>query len=573
MYELTHAPGDYSLKAETYGFESATQMVTVERDGISTANFVLEELPKGTVSGKVTNEATGEPVENATIYLVEDAQVTPVHSNENGDYSLTAYEGSYTVKITASGFYSKEATVDLEGDIDLNFELEPFIGYPGEISYDDGTAENAKAFYDAGNGWAVKMSLNEGEEKAFVKGGMFRFWDTEWPVPGGTEFAVEVWDATGPDGAPGNKLAGPIIGEAKRNGEWTIVDLSQEGIIAEGDFFLVYIQTKANPNMPGLATDENGPLSERNWQYVGGSWSPAPADEGNYMIRALVDYEVTPPVITWPKDGSFTNQEQTVIEGTSSPGTTVHIFNGEEEAASVETSEEGTFSKVITLDSGENVITAKASTENGTTDSSDPISIVLDQSKPQLTIDNPDDGDKLNTETVTVTGTAGDENLAWVKVNGKKTSVQDGNYSERILLTNGENTIKVVAQDLAGNKTTKTVTVDVKYTEPEITNLLPAEDVELIAGESVKIDFNSEKDLDATFVIRIPLTNARAGIQNAIELPLREVSDGKYEGYWTATNTIKADGAEIEVIVRDDYGNETRKTAEGKLYISSKIPK
>lgn len=573
LYEFNHAPGEYTLKAETYGFESRTQTVTVEADRASTANFVLEELPTGTISGTVTNEATGQPIENATIYLVEDAQVTPVHTNANGEYSLTAYEGSYTVKITAPEFYSSESTVDLEGDVNLDFQLEPFIGYPGEIGYDDGTAENARAFYDAGNGWAVKMSLNEGEEKALVRGGLFRFWDTEWPVPGGTEFAVEVWDATGPDGAPGNKLAGPIVGEAQRNGEWTTVDLSQEGIITEGDFYLVYIQTKANPNAPGLATDENGPLSERSWQYVGGSWTATPSEEGNYMIRALVDYEVTPPVITSPEDGTYTNQEKAVIEGTSSPGTTVHLFNGEEEAVSVEASDEGAFSGEITLQAGENIITAKASTENGMTDPSEPVTIVLDQAKPQLTIDSPANGDKLNTETVTVTGTVADENLDWVKVNGKKTPVEDGEYSERILLTNGENTIKVVAQDLAGNKTAKKVMVDVKYTKPEISNLLPAEDKELKAGESVKIEFNSETDLDATFVIRMPLTNARAGVQNAIELPLREVSDGKYEGYWTATNTIKAAGAEIEVIARDDYGNETRKTAEGKLYIHSKIPK
>ncbi|MBP1079926.1 MULTISPECIES: S8 family peptidase [Bacillus] len=573
LYELTHASGDYTLKAETYGFESSNQSVTVEADGTSTANFVLEELPKGTISGTVTNKATGQPIENATIYLVEDAQVAPVHTNANGEYSLTAYEGSYSVKITAPGFYSSESTTDLTGDVSLDFQLEPFIGYPGEIGYDDASAENAKVFYEAGNGWAVKMSLNEGEDKALVRGGLFRFWDTEWPVPGGTEFAVEVWDATGPNGAPGKKLAGPVIGEAQRNGEWTTVDLSQEGIIVEGDFYLVYIQTKANPDAPGLATDENGPLSERSWQFVGGSWSQTLAEEGNYMIRALVDYEVTPPVITSPEDGTFTKHRQTVIEGTSSPGTTVKIFNGEEEAASVETSEDGTFSKEITLNDGENVITAKVSAENGTTDPSEPVTIVLDQSKPELTITSPSEGDKLNRETVTVTGTAADENLDWVKVNGKKTSVEDGRYSERILLNNGANTIKVVAQDLAGNKVTKNITIDVKYTKPEITNLLPTEDKELKAGESVKIEFNSEPDLDATFVIRMPLTNARAGVQNAIELPLREVSEGKYEGYCTATNTIKAAGAEIEVIVRDDYGNETRKTAEGKLYIHAKMPK
>ena len=67
-------------------------------------------------------------------------------------------------------------------------------------------AENARVFYDAGNGWAVKMSLPEGRDSAIVTDGVFRFWDTEWPVPGGTEFAVEVWDA-GSNGMPGTETS------------------------------------------------------------------------------------------------------------------------------------------------------------------------------------------------------------------------------------------------------------------------------------------------------------------------------------------------------------------------------
>ena len=53
------------------------------------------------------------------------------------------------------------------------------------------------------------------------------------------------------------KLAGPIAGTAKRDGTWTSVDLRDHNIVVDGDFYMVYIQTKANPNAPGLATDES----------------------------------------------------------------------------------------------------------------------------------------------------------------------------------------------------------------------------------------------------------------------------------------------------------------------------
>ena len=214
--------------------------------------------------------------------------------------------------------------------------LEPFYTYPGgEIGYDDGTAENARAFNAAGNAWAVKMSLPEGKENGIVTDGVFRFWDTEWPVPGGTAFAVEVWDATGADGTPGKKLAGPIDATALRNGQWTVVDLTEHNIVVNGDFFMVYRQTFANPNTPGLATDENGTNAERSYQGVSGAWSPSPAAEGNYMIRARVSYEVLGPVITSPAADLVTNEAAITVEGTASPTTTIELKQNGEDAGSV----------------------------------------------------------------------------------------------------------------------------------------------------------------------------------------------------------------------------------------------
>lgn len=64
------------------------------------------------------------------------------------------------------------------------------------------------------------------------------------------------------------------------------------------------------------------------------------------------------------------------------------------------------------------------------------------------------------------------------------------------------------------------------------------------SGESVKIEFNSAENLDATFVIHMLLTNAN--VQNATELPLSETSPGNYEGYYTATSNMKAEGVSIE---------------------------
>lgn len=570
-YALTHAAGEYTLRAEAYGYEPANQPVEVPADEMTEVNFTLEPLAQGTVTGRVINETTEEPIEGATLLVMEDALIEPVQTDADGEYSLTAYEGTYTLRVLAPGFYSSEVEVTVSGEeaTEQNVALKPFIGYPGEIGYDDGTAENARSFNDAGNGWAVKMSLEEGQERAMVTAGLFRFWDTEWPVPGGEDFQVEVYDASGPDGAPGQKIAGPIDAKALRTGEWTVVDLSQEGLIVEGDFYMVFIQTAPYPNAPGLATDENGPNAGRSWQFVAGAWSPSPESEGNYMIRARVDYEVTAPIITSPTDGTYTNETTITVTGEAAPTTDVHILNNGEEVTSTPTQEDGTFSVDIELQEGENILTATASAETGTTDPSDAVTVILDQTKPELTVDTPEDRMKTNRETVTVEGKADDENLDWVKVNGQEASLAaDGAYSKRIMLDNGENKIQVEAQDKAGNKEQKTITVFAKFDAPPIDHLLPTEDLHLIAGETVKIEMDSEPGLHPTFAIRMPLTNARAGLSDANELPMMEIGEGHYVGYWTATSNLVAEGAEIEVIVTDDYGNESRKKAKGKLYIN-----
>ena len=56
----------------------------------------------------------------------------------------------------------EEITVYVPGNqtTELSIALRPFAGIPGELAYDDGTAETAWAMYDAGNGWAVRMSPN-----------------------------------------------------------------------------------------------------------------------------------------------------------------------------------------------------------------------------------------------------------------------------------------------------------------------------------------------------------------------------------------------------------------------------
>ena len=570
-YKLTHGTGTFTVKAEAYGFTSEVQTVTIEADGTTSANFTLEEIEQNTISGTITNQSTGEAIAGATVMLVEDANIAPVQTDANGHFALTAYVGSYTLKVIARGYHGKEIPVTLTGDLSpLNISLEPFYTYPGgEIGYDDGTAENARAYNAAGNAWAVKMSLPEGKENGIVTDGVFRFWTTEWPTPGGTAFAVEVWDATGADGTPGKKLAGPIDATALRNGQWTVVDLTEHNIVVNGDFYMVYRQTFANPNTPGLATDESGTNAGRSYQQVSGAWSSTPASEGNYMIRARVSYEVVNPVITSPVTNSITNKAETTITGTASPTTTIELKQNGEVVTSAVVGDDGKFAINANLSEGANEFTVLSKLNGRVTGESAPVLVTLDTIAPELTIDKPTNGEKTNRETVTVEGLITDANIDKVTVNGSNATISNGKYSKRVILDSGTNEITVVATDKAGNSVSKTVTVIADYDAPIISNLKPDKDTTITTGRTLKIEFDSEPGLKPTFVIHMPLTNL---VQNATELPMMEQGSGHYVGYWTVPADTVANGAVIEVIAIDDFKNETRQKAAGKLYINVPAP-
>lgn len=564
-YSLTHVAGEYTLRAESYGYNPVEKPVTVTDGGTATVNFQLAPIPHGWISGQVTDERTGNPIAGATLIVMEDAHITPVVTDETGHYRMEVLEGSYTLSVSASDYYSKHQSVTVSGNetTTVDFALKPFVGVPGEIGYDDGTAENAHSFYDAGNGWAVRMTPPGGS--AVVTGAFFRFWDTEWPIPGGTDFQYAIYDSSGADGSPGKRIAGPFQGTANRDGTWTEVTLPTP-VTVEGDFYMTYIQTAPYPNSPGLATDEDGENAGRSWQLVSGGWSLSPADEGNYMIRAKIKNEVTPPTITSPKTGAFTNQPEITVTGVTAKaeGVTIQVYNGEELAGEVAASD-GTFSLPIPLHAGENQLTAVASVNGKSTDPSQPVVVTLDQEAPTLTVTAPEEGMVTDKEVVYVTGESHDDHLEGVYVNGTKANLRNnGTFTVRILVDGGENRVTIRSVDLAGNETVVTRTVQVDLSLPEITQIEPAEDLHLHAGDTVHVSFDSEAGLSGFFRIELPL-----GLTSQNEIAMQETSPGHYEGSYVTPASLNVEGAVIIVKAVDAAGNTVEAEAPGKLYVTS----
>ncbi|WKL01639.1 hypothetical protein Q0F98_34895 [Paenibacillus amylolyticus] len=201
------------------------------------------------------------------------------------------------------------------------------------------------------------------------------------------------------------------------NDQWTTVEFP-EPVIVTGDFYIVYVQSVAGTGAPGLATDENGTNAGRSWQRVGGAWSTSPAEEGNYMIRAVVRYPVNAPVLTALRTRIRISQPSPCRGTSPASGAQIKFYNGKDLAGTT-TVANGKFSYGVKLRSGINAITAEAVVDGKTTDRSLPVVIILDQTKPQLTIVTPAQGDRINAEVVHVTGNVVEQFLDKVTVNGQ----------------------------------------------------------------------------------------------------------------------------------------------------------
>src|SRR5699024_9209075 len=354
---IQYAAGEYGVEAEGYGYYPIEEKLTFAKGETLTQDFHLEPIPERTIQGILTDEQTGEVIEGATLQLKEDANVTPIKTDDHGKFNLTAYEGKYTLKIAAQGYHGKETglTVD-DTTSNLNLSLQPFYSYEeDELIYDDGTGDGGSRFHEAGSGWGVRMSLPEGKDKAMVTGGKFLF-----SKSGGEAFQVEVYDANGLGGAPGERIAGPIDATAIKNGEWTIVDLRNEGIVVEDDFYLAYMQIEDGRGAPMLQQDKSGPFTERSWEKFHGNWYQLESNfiTGNKMIRALVEYEVDQPIITSPQDGDMTKEDEVVVKGTATPNTEIKLVNNKEEIEQVNVNDNGEFNTTLALGQGENQLKA-----------------------------------------------------------------------------------------------------------------------------------------------------------------------------------------------------------------------
>lgn len=173
--------------------------------------------------------------------------------------------------------------------------------------------------------------------------------------------------------------------------------------------------------------------------------------------------DTTPPAP--PRFNSFpeeTNQLYVDLSGSSEGGVDVILsLNRKEQTVLADSS--GAFSVKFALNKGENTFSAKARDQAGNVSQpTETMKIIYDNDPPSLEISSPNDGAKFfgsRQKNLSINGKT--EATAEVTINDRVVSVNDdGTFSFKTTLSEGDNTFTIKATDKAGNSSEKALTVN-----------------------------------------------------------------------------------------------------------------
>lgn len=287
--------------------------------------------------------------------------------------------------------------------------------------------------------------------------------------------------------------------------------------------------------------------------------SPTALSEGQHIVSISVEdgagnpsntasisfgIDASPPQvsITSPTDGFVTSADSITVTGTASDtggGITSVSVNNVAAALSGEN-----FTATVPLESGQNTITAIATDTVGNT-AQDAVTVARATSGPSLVITSPVDGSATSVQTIPVTGTVSDSvsTVSSVTVNGVPAAVTGGTFSASVTLSNGQNTITVVAGNAVGLNTTETVTVTLDTDNPILNVTSPTEGA-ILSSNTVPVSGTA--------------TDAGSGIAS---LTVNEATVPVETGGSFSANVTMPDGdGSITVIAIDRAGNTAQVT-------------
>ncbi len=162
---------------------------------------------------------------------------------------------------------------------------------------------------------------------------------------------------------------------------------------------------------------------------------------------------LVPPVLNPLPDAINTNE--LTVTGNGQEGMTLVLYVNGSEVKKMTIEESGNFSIPLKLSDGSNSISAKIIDDKGNASALSAVYTVnVKKSAPTLEVSEPNDGDKISGEKNTVLVAGRTEEGTKVTINGRLAILgSDASFHMNVQLSEGDNTITVIATDLAGNQT------------------------------------------------------------------------------------------------------------------------
>ncbi|HKC14644.1 MAG TPA: hypothetical protein VKC89_01615 [Patescibacteria group bacterium] len=155
-----------------------------------------------------------------------------------------------------------------------------------------------------------------------------------------------------------------------------------------------------------------------------------------------------------------TNSAQLKVSGIAQSSYTIDLYLNDDVIDKTQADKSGNFSFDATLIKGANKIYTKSRVDKNVSDPSQIFNVIFKNTLPSLNINSPSDGQQFSKDQNYVNVSGSTDSNVKVTVNGFwAISDQNNNFSYQLPLQSGDNQIKIVAVDIAGNKTEKTIKV------------------------------------------------------------------------------------------------------------------
>lgn len=217
----------------------------------------------------------------------------PILPGETGVVSLEPYNEAG--EMAAPGSYSFTGLVNITGDAELSnnsntseivvVDMSDSAGV--ELSYSIAETTTTQVSWSGGGGNSGMANYIESPFYPVTINAVevFVFGDADGIDDA---FTIQIYDASGTNGAPGNLLGIQAIeaGSYLSTGEWVNVELDFPVTFDNGGFYVAWVM---QGNTQGIGTDASGAISRRTYEYVGGSFAPyRSGSENDIMMKVIV---------------------------------------------------------------------------------------------------------------------------------------------------------------------------------------------------------------------------------------------------------------------------------------------